>query len=380
VLVKKAAGGQTTVYAGQHYEKNVSTGQETRYYFFGAQRIAMRQGSSTVYWLLGDHLGSTSLTLNSSGTKTGELRYKAYGETRYTWGTTPTDHRFTDQLQDDYIKLYHMGARWYDSYINRWISPDTIIPDFTNPQSLNRFSYTLGNPLKYIDPTGHKEEGACSDPNGECIDDEIYKAYWAYCAENPGDPACEAGDPVELGFWFLVGVSGGILVQDLIVIGGGFLGQGVTKTIGWIGSLLCGDGDCTNEAQSIWKLDPFQRGVAAENAVGRSSFLSQNFPTIDRFQNGVVTSIKSIDLNAASYQDIRALSRTVTGYIDKMANYQGQPSAWAGVRIYPSQITARAVDLVIPATGGTAAQLAALQQLKQYAQSLNVTLNIIPLP
>jgi hypothetical protein len=43
-LVKKAvADGQTTVYVGPHYEKNVSTGQETRYYFFGAQRVAMRQ-------------------------------------------------------------------------------------------------------------------------------------------------------------------------------------------------------------------------------------------------------------------------------------------------------------------------------------------------
>lgn len=74
-----------------------------------------------------------------------------------------------------------------------------------------------------------------------------------------------------------------------------------------------------------------------------------------------------------------ALNRTVTGYIDKMANYQGQ-SRWAGAQILPSEITARAVDLAIPATGGTSAQLAALQQLKQYAQSLNVTLNIIPLP
>ena len=69
------AGGQTTVYVGPHYEKNVTTGTVTRYYFFGAQRIAMRQGSSTLYWVLGDHLGSTSLTLNSSGTKTAELRY-----------------------------------------------------------------------------------------------------------------------------------------------------------------------------------------------------------------------------------------------------------------------------------------------------------------
>jgi len=31
-------------------------------------------GSSTVYYLLGDHLGSTSLTANSSGSKVAELR------------------------------------------------------------------------------------------------------------------------------------------------------------------------------------------------------------------------------------------------------------------------------------------------------------------
>ena len=37
-LVKKVAGGQTTVYVGPHYEKNVTTGQETKYYFFGADR------------------------------------------------------------------------------------------------------------------------------------------------------------------------------------------------------------------------------------------------------------------------------------------------------------------------------------------------------
>ncbi len=27
-----------------------------------------------------------------------------------------------------------------------------------NPQSLNRYSYVLNNPLKYTDPTGHGEE------------------------------------------------------------------------------------------------------------------------------------------------------------------------------------------------------------------------------
>jgi len=48
----------------------------------------MRTGSGTgttgLNWLLGDHLGSTSITADASGNKVAELRYKAWGESRYT--------------------------------------------------------------------------------------------------------------------------------------------------------------------------------------------------------------------------------------------------------------------------------------------------------
>lgn len=37
------------------------------------------------------------------------------------------------------------------------------MPHPLNPQSLNRFSYTLNNPVKYTDPTGHAE--VCDDPS-----------------------------------------------------------------------------------------------------------------------------------------------------------------------------------------------------------------------
>jgi RHS repeat-associated protein len=117
----------------------------------------MRKGG-TLYWLLTDHLGSTALTATSSGGKSAELRYKAWGETRYTYGTTPTTYRFTGQREDATIGLYFYNARFYDPYLNRWIQPDIIVPDCQNPQSLNRYSYVYNNPLRFRDPTGNWPE------------------------------------------------------------------------------------------------------------------------------------------------------------------------------------------------------------------------------
>jgi hypothetical protein len=52
------------------------------------------------------------------------------------------------------------GARFYSPTLGRFLQPDTIIPSPANPQSYNRYSYVLNNPLLYIDPTGHE---ACLD-------------------------------------------------------------------------------------------------------------------------------------------------------------------------------------------------------------------------
>lgn len=37
----------------------------------------------------------------------------------------------------------------------RFASADTIVPNPTNPQSFNRYSYTYNNPVNFTDPTGH---------------------------------------------------------------------------------------------------------------------------------------------------------------------------------------------------------------------------------
>ena len=110
--------------------------------------------------------------VDGSGAKVSELRYKPYGEVRYSGlpNGTGTDYRFTGQRQLAGLGLYHMGARWYDAQLGRWISPDTIVPDPANPQSLNRLSYVYNNPLLHRDPSGH---GACSgdDYDPACEED-----------------------------------------------------------------------------------------------------------------------------------------------------------------------------------------------------------------
>jgi hypothetical protein len=49
-----------------------------------------------------------------------------------------------------------MGARFFDPYLARWLSADTIVPDPGEPQDFNRFSYVRNNPLVYVDPNGHE--------------------------------------------------------------------------------------------------------------------------------------------------------------------------------------------------------------------------------
>jgi len=95
-----------------------------------------------VYYLHADHLGSASLTTDAGGSRVSELRYKPYGETRYTWGTTPTDLRFTGQRSEEASlgSLYDYGARFMSPVLGRFLSANTIVPSPGNPQSLNRYS------------------------------------------------------------------------------------------------------------------------------------------------------------------------------------------------------------------------------------------------
>ncbi|MCL4506710.1 MAG: hypothetical protein M1434_11110 [Chloroflexi bacterium] len=204
-LVRKVEPRGMTVYAGADYEvfsaTVVTTGipitftrvhtlylpmafgappagacQSTcQYYQFNGARVAVRTGGS-VYWLHDDHLGSASATTDINGAKVSELRYTPYGETRYSFGSMPTDLRFTSQEEQAGIGLYNYGARFYDPQIGRFLSADSIVPRPGDPQSLNRYSYVRNSPLVRIDSSGHAD---CSAGDTACWTSEwMWKNRW----------------------------------------------------------------------------------------------------------------------------------------------------------------------------------------------------------
>ena len=57
------------------------------------------------------------------------------------------------------------------SYLNRFLSPDSIIPNPYDPQSWDRYSYVRNNPVNRVDPSGHADQvfgGGCDDGKEVC--------------------------------------------------------------------------------------------------------------------------------------------------------------------------------------------------------------------
>ncbi len=100
-----------------------------------------------------DHLGSPRVVFNQSGQLVESHKHWPYGED--TAATPPTQHlAYALMEKDDGATRYYDHARTHDYGLGRFLSPDRVGGTPANPQSWNRYAYTLGNPMKYVDPDG----------------------------------------------------------------------------------------------------------------------------------------------------------------------------------------------------------------------------------
>jgi RHS repeat-associated protein len=127
--------------------------------------------SGTVYYAYSDWLGTKRYEADGGGNYVNSWASLPFGDnqTALGAGVDATEHHFTGQERDAESGLDHFAARYYQSQTGRWLLPDwsaTPVPvpyaAFTNPQSLNLYTYVGNNPVNAVDVDGHVEGGGVS--------------------------------------------------------------------------------------------------------------------------------------------------------------------------------------------------------------------------
>jgi RHS repeat-associated protein len=104
-----------------------------------------------------DHLGSLRAETDEAGNRTVKRDYYAFGIEQQGYAASAeaaTARQFTGAEKGFFNGLDSMMARFNSGNAGRFLSPDPILGNATNPQSWNRYSFVLNSPLNYTDPTG----------------------------------------------------------------------------------------------------------------------------------------------------------------------------------------------------------------------------------
>ena len=125
------------------------------------------------YWVHPDHLGSSSVITNQSGTTTNWYEYMPFGEMLMEQSNNEYNNpfKYNGKELDEATGLYYYGARYMDPKTSIWLSVDPLAiynPVFETEfygdgqhnggvfysGNLNPYIYTYQNPILYVDPNG----------------------------------------------------------------------------------------------------------------------------------------------------------------------------------------------------------------------------------
>ncbi|MES2134271.1 MAG: SpvB/TcaC N-terminal domain-containing protein [Bacteroidota bacterium] len=122
-------------------------------------------GTRSLRYQMNNNLGSVSLEADDAAKIISYEEYFPYGGTAIIAGASQQevklkDYRYSGKECDDTTGLYYYGARYYMSWMGRWLNPDPA----GDADGLNMFAFVRGNPITFNDPNGLTREYAVSEP------------------------------------------------------------------------------------------------------------------------------------------------------------------------------------------------------------------------
>jgi RHS repeat-associated protein len=120
--------------------------------------------NGTTYFIHRDWLGTERVRTGVTGATCETIASLPFGDGQTISTTCPEGDvspiHFTGKQRDPESGLDNFDFRYYGSSLGRFSSPDPVGGYISNPQSLNRYSYVMNNPLSLVDPFGL--QGTCA--------------------------------------------------------------------------------------------------------------------------------------------------------------------------------------------------------------------------
>jgi RHS repeat-associated protein len=148
-------------------EFDTTNGALKKEYIYGSSGlVATIEPTNGTRYTTADHLGTPRVITNSTGAVVSRHDYKAFGRelsagvggrtTAQGYVVDNLRQKFTGHERDNETGLDFAQARYFASTQGRFTSPDPTLLSVNafNPQSWNRYTYVLNNPLLYVDPLG----------------------------------------------------------------------------------------------------------------------------------------------------------------------------------------------------------------------------------
>jgi RHS repeat-associated protein len=125
-------------------------------------RIKRTNNTATVFEYVFHGLASNTLATvdRDNGATTANFLYAPFGELVESSGGSDYRRRLNDKYVDEISNLGYYGYRYYDRVAMQWTQADPlyrIAPDAamaSSPRRANLYQFSLGNPLRYMDPDG----------------------------------------------------------------------------------------------------------------------------------------------------------------------------------------------------------------------------------